>query len=93
MANRLTSLHRSSNSLTNNEDLDPIGYLFRLPFLLYCTTLKYLDVRRLMKLCYYLQRSANRVVSKMQNVPPTRALAQNSASVVDARNANADLGF
>ena len=35
MSTRLTSLHRLSNSFTNN-DLDSIGYLFRLPFLLYC---------------------------------------------------------
>ena len=47
MATRPTSLHRSSNYLTNNNDLDSIGYLFRLPLLLYCMTLRYLYVRRL----------------------------------------------
>ena len=53
---RLTSLHRLSNSLTYN-DLDSIGYLFRLLFVLqaYCVTLRYLYVRRLIKhyYCYY----------------------------------------
>ena len=35
-------------TLTNN-DLDSSGFLFRLPFLLYCMTLRYLYVRRLIK--------------------------------------------
>ena len=34
---------------STNNDLDSIGYLFKLPFLLYCMTLGYLYVRRLMK--------------------------------------------
>ena len=48
MASRLTSLHGLSNYLTNN-NLDSIGYLFRLQFLLYCMTLRYLYVLRLIK--------------------------------------------
>ena len=51
MATILTSLHRLSNSLTSN-DPDSIGYLFSLPFLLYCMSLRYLYVRRLVKHYY-----------------------------------------
>ena len=48
MTTRLALLHRSSNSLRNN-DLDSIDYLFRLPLLLYCMRLRYLYVRSLIK--------------------------------------------
>ena len=41
-------LYKNYSVLTNN-DLDFIGYLFRLPFLQYCTTLRYLYVWRLIK--------------------------------------------
>ena len=43
---------RLSNYLTNN-DLDSNDYLFRLLFLLYCMTLRYLYVLRLIKHHYY----------------------------------------
>ena len=52
MAIRLTSLQRLPNSLTNN-DLDSIGYLFKLSFLLYCMMLRYLYVRRYYNLFIY----------------------------------------
>ena len=48
MATGLTSPHRLSNYLSNN-DLDYIDYLFRLPFLLCCMTLRYLYARCLIK--------------------------------------------
>ena len=53
MATWLTSLQRLSNFVTNS-DLDKICYLFRLLFLLYYMTLRYLPVRRLMKLLLLL---------------------------------------
>ena len=49
MTTRLTSLHRLSNTLTNNDSND---YLFRLLFLLYCMTQIYLYVRCLIKHYY-----------------------------------------
>ena len=44
--------HHCIDYLTNN-DLDSIDYLFRLLFLLYCVTLRYIYVRRLIKHHHY----------------------------------------
>ena len=63
MATRLTPLHRLPNSLSPTDDLDSIGYLFILPFLLYCMSLRYIYVRRLIGPSFLLLSTQSEVCS------------------------------